>query len=235
MEDDITASTVVPAALLENLPEGTDKNLSLKFAQNCEQRLFQRPGRRDSSRLRQAGGKRISSSRTISFPTTSRSRRRTRKEMVEDALGFNQFTEPMQNFVREVAETGAPDYFVCTASPRLVDGKPTKNPRYLQKRPDLVRAERNVSGGNFRAPAPPRAAGPAAAHARHRRAAGPPQQPAGHRHPRAGVLQPDSFFRAAGIVHGSDLQHDRQIAVHHRRGFRRRADQRPVQRAAADH
>ena len=43
MEDDITASAVVPAGVLENLPEGTDKNLSLKFAQNCEQRLFQRP------------------------------------------------------------------------------------------------------------------------------------------------------------------------------------------------
>jgi hypothetical protein len=46
----------------------------------------------------------------------------------------------MQTFIREVAETGAPNYFVCTANPRLVDGKPSKNPRYLQKRPDLVRA-----------------------------------------------------------------------------------------------
>jgi hypothetical protein len=46
----------------------------------------------------------------------------------------------MQAFIREVAATGTPDYFVCTASPRLVNGKPSKNPRYLQKRPDLVRA-----------------------------------------------------------------------------------------------
>ena len=157
------------------------------------------------------------------------------RDMVEDALGFNQFTEPMQKFVREVAETGAPDYFVCTANPRLVDGKPTKNPRYLQKRPDLVRAERNVSGGNFRAPAPPRAAGPAAAHAGHRRAAGPPQQSARSGHPLAGVLQPDSLHGTAGVVHGGDLQHDRQIAVHHRRRLRGRADQGAVQRAAADH
>jgi hypothetical protein len=65
---------------------------------------------------------------------------RDAREMVEDALGFYEFTEPMQNFVREVAETGAPPYYVCTASPRIVDGKPTKNPRYLQKRPDQVRA-----------------------------------------------------------------------------------------------
>jgi hypothetical protein len=60
--------------------------------------------------------------------------------MVEDAVHFDQFTLPMQAFVREVAERGGPPYFVCTANPRVVDGKPTKNPRYLQKRPDVVRA-----------------------------------------------------------------------------------------------
>ena len=32
-----------------------------------------------------------------------------------------------------------PEYFVCSANPRLVGGKPTKNPRYLQVRPDLAR------------------------------------------------------------------------------------------------
>ena len=139
MEDDITASTVVPAGALENLPEGTDKNLSLKFVQNCEQRLFQRP---DDAIHRgydkQAENDFVQPENFFSNyePLTPANA----KEMVEDALGFNQFTEPMQKFVREVAETGQPDYFVCTANPRLVDGKPTKNPRYLQKRPDLVRA-----------------------------------------------------------------------------------------------
>ena len=139
MEDDITASTVVPAALLENLPEGTDKNLSLKFAQNCEQRLFQRP---DDAIHRgydkQAEHDFVQPENFFSNyqPLTPADA----KAMLADALGFYQFTEPMQKFVREVAETGQPNYFVCTAEPRLVDGKPTKNPRYLQKRPDLVRA-----------------------------------------------------------------------------------------------
>ena len=32
----------------------------------------------------------------------------------------------------------ATGYSVCSAQPRLVDGKPTKNPRYLQLRPDLA-------------------------------------------------------------------------------------------------
>jgi hypothetical protein len=61
-------------------------------------------------------------------------------------MHFCQFTEPMQDFVGEVAETGAPPFFVCSANPRIVDGKPTKNPRYLQKRPDLVRASETYLG-----------------------------------------------------------------------------------------
>ena len=44
----------------------------------------------------------------------------------------------MRAVIREVAETGKPAYFVCTAHPRLVEGKPSKNPRYLQVRPDLI-------------------------------------------------------------------------------------------------
>ncbi len=139
MEDDITASTVVPASALENLPEGTDKKLSLKFAQNCEQRLFQRP---DDAIHRgydkQAETDFIQPENFFSNyePLTPADA----KEMVGDALGFHEFTEPMKAFISDVADTGEPDFFVCTASPRLVDGKPTKNPRYLQKRPDLVRA-----------------------------------------------------------------------------------------------
>ena len=42
----------------------------------------------------------------------------------------------MQRVIREAARE--PGYFVSSAHPRIVDGKPTKNPRYLQLRPDLV-------------------------------------------------------------------------------------------------
>ena len=139
MEDDITASTVVPAGLLENLPEGTDKKLSLKFAQNCEQRLFQRPD--DAIHRGYDKQAEIDFVQTENFFSNYQALTPAdAKAMLADALGFFQFTEPMQKFIREVAETGRPDYFVCTAEPRLVDGKPTKNPRYLQRRPDLVRA-----------------------------------------------------------------------------------------------
>ncbi len=43
MEDDITASVVVPARRLIGLPGEYDGHPSLKLAQNCEFRLFQRP------------------------------------------------------------------------------------------------------------------------------------------------------------------------------------------------
>src|SRR6185437_14868750 len=56
----------------------------------------------------------------------------------DDAVAFYQFTEPMQNLIRQVISNGNNGYFVCTANPRLVEGKPSKNPRYLQIRPDLL-------------------------------------------------------------------------------------------------
>jgi hypothetical protein len=58
--------------------------------------------------------------------------------MVEDAIGFCQFTEPMQALINEVSANGKDGFFVCPAHPRLVEGAPSKNPRYLQTRPDLV-------------------------------------------------------------------------------------------------
>ena len=41
-EDDITASVLVPARALQNLPDAAPAG-TLKFVKNCEQRLFQRP------------------------------------------------------------------------------------------------------------------------------------------------------------------------------------------------
>ena len=116
-----------------------DKAKSLKFAQNCEQRLFQRPDdaiHRGYDKMAESDFAQPDNFFSNYQPLTPADAQAT----VEDALCFYQFTEPMQAFVREVAKTGKPDYFVCSANPRLVDGKPTKNPRYLQKRPDLVRA-----------------------------------------------------------------------------------------------
>ena len=57
--------------------------------------------------------------------------------VVEDAIGFDAFTEPVRAIFEQFLEAGRPDYLVSPAHPRLVDGKPSKNPRYLQERLDL--------------------------------------------------------------------------------------------------
>lgn len=137
MEDDITASVLVPPRVIKNVPNA-DKNAALKFVKNCEQRLFQRPDdaiHRGYDKQAESDFAQPDNFFSNYEPLTPQDAR----ELVEDAIGFYQFTGPMQKLIREVAETGQPEFFVSTAHPRLVDGKPSKNPRYLQKRPDLVR------------------------------------------------------------------------------------------------
>jgi len=133
MEDDITASVVVPARALGGDPAAG----SSKFVQNCEARLFQRPDdaiHRGYDKVTEADFARPDNFFSNYEPLTPGHAR----SLVEDALGFSQFTEPMQRLIREVATTGQPAYFVSSAQPRLVDGKPSKNPRYLQTRPDRL-------------------------------------------------------------------------------------------------
>lgn len=61
--------------------------------------------------------------------------------MRDDAVHFSQFTEPMAAMLSEFADSASgPEFVVSSANPRLVDGKPSKNPRYLQQRPDRANA-----------------------------------------------------------------------------------------------
>jgi phosphoenolpyruvate carboxykinase (diphosphate) len=132
VEDDITASVVVPPAAIGLA--GTD---SLKFVVNAERRLFQRPDdaiHRGYDKVTEADFARGDNFFSNYEPLPSK----VSHDIFEDAIGFHQFTPPMQSLVQSVMANGSNDYFVCTANPRLVDGKPSKNPRYLQIRPDLL-------------------------------------------------------------------------------------------------
>lgn len=134
-EDDITASTIIPARELSGLHPQLNEP-AYKFAVNCEYRLFQRP---DDAVIR---GYDRQAEADFSKPGQFFSNyeplpRALAQDMIDDAIRFGQFTPPMQELVKKVAETPSPEWFVCTANPRVVDGKPTKNPRYLQTRPDL--------------------------------------------------------------------------------------------------
>ena len=131
--DDITASAVVPTRHLTGL--ANHANGSVKFAENCEFRLFQRPDdaihpgldKRTEADLAK-GGAFLSNFEPLSGADV--------RKMVEKVADLERFSEPMRKFL--VNANSAPNgHLVCSANPRLVDGVPTKNPRYLQVRPDI--------------------------------------------------------------------------------------------------
>lgn len=131
-EDDITASIVLP-------DPANPTAASRKFVANCEQLLFQRP----DDAIHRGYDKQAEAD--IATPGTFLSNfqpltRSDAREMVDDAIAFSAFTAPMRALITEVAsqpDDHSPSFFVSSANPRLVDGKPSKNPRYLQPRPDL--------------------------------------------------------------------------------------------------
>jgi hypothetical protein len=134
-EDDITASTVAPRAQVEGVSALTTEP-SLKFVHNCEQRLFQRP---DDAIIR---GYDKRTERDFGRPGNFFSNyepldRGEAEGIVEDTLGFESFTEPVRRIFQDCLEQPGPAWLVSPAHPRLIDGRPSKNPRYLQARPDL--------------------------------------------------------------------------------------------------
>lgn len=136
VEDDITASVVVPADTLSHL-NNPEQRPSVKLVHNCEYRLFQRPDdaiHRGYDRLTESDF-----AKEGNFFSNYEPLRGTQAgELIEDAIGFDKFTEPMKQVIRQAAQ-GDPDaFFVSSAHPRVIDGKPSKNPRYLQTRLDLV-------------------------------------------------------------------------------------------------
>lgn len=142
MEDDISASTVVPTAQLGRLSAHAATHPSVKLVDNCELRLFQRPddavhrGHDKQAEADLAGA--VAPSVFISnfAPLTPADAR----ELVDDAIGFARWTAPMQQCIEKAANGADGTFVVSSAHPRMVDGKPTKNPRYLQERPDLIDA-----------------------------------------------------------------------------------------------
>jgi hypothetical protein len=134
-EDDITASAVAPSARVQGAP-GNLTQPSIKVVHNCETRLFQRP---DDAIVR---GYDKRTERDFGRPGNFFSNyepltRETAESIIEDTLGFDAFTEPVRKIFHDFVETPGPDFLVSPAHPRIVDGKPSKNPRYLQYRPDL--------------------------------------------------------------------------------------------------
>ncbi len=142
MEDDITSSVVVPKRDVEYLPKTlSNDGESVKFTENCEFRLFQRP---DEAIVR-GYDKRAEadmSDKDMFLSNYEPLDRPQVKEMSEDILRFGKFTQPMQKNLLDFLEESTPEYVVSSANPRLISGNPSKNVRYLQNRDDIVNKQK---------------------------------------------------------------------------------------------
>jgi hypothetical protein len=140
MEDDISASIVVPSKCISSCGPAQDGEHSIKLVKNCEYRLFQRPDdaihpgfdKQTEQDLSEPGNF-LANWEPLSGEQIA--------DLVGDVHTFYQFTPPMQALLKQAYNDGQ-GYVVSSAHPRMVDGKPSKNPRYLQRRPDLVRPVR---------------------------------------------------------------------------------------------
>ena len=135
LEDDISASVVVPAGRLSHLNARYDGPVGFKIVENAESRLFQRPDEaihRGYDKLTEAHFALSDNFFSNYAPLTQKDA----QNILAAPITLGEFTAPMQEVIRCAAQT--PGYFVSSAHPRIVDGKPTKNPRYLQVRADLM-------------------------------------------------------------------------------------------------
>jgi hypothetical protein len=136
-EDDITASVVLRRESLNDLDPEYRGDDSVKLVANCETLLFQRPDEAIHRGFdKQAEADIASAGLFISNfePLTAQDVQRLADEVVE----FDKYTPPMKRLLSDFLTTPNPGFVVSSAHPRLVDGGPSKNPRYLQKRPDLT-------------------------------------------------------------------------------------------------
>lgn len=130
VEDDITASVTLPASNFRHLSPKFS-NPSVKVVTNCERRLFQRP---DEAVNR---GYDHEAEADICKPDTFLTNyepmdRAAAQSLVDDAINFDKYTQPVKDLVNDFLADGTDEYFVVPSHTRIVRGKPTNNPRYLQ-------------------------------------------------------------------------------------------------------
>jgi len=130
-EDDISATITLPSNRLNNLnKEYTNK--SVKLVANCENYLFQRPDEAVIRGYDKEAEMEIVENNTFLTnyePLT----KQNAQELIENAISFERYTQPVKDFITEVANSENDNYFVTPSHTRIVNGEPTKNPRYLQR------------------------------------------------------------------------------------------------------
>ena len=127
VEDDISAST------LDTIKTKDGKKKVVKVVKNCEHRFFQRP----DEAIHRGYDKQTEIDMSSDSLFVSNYHPIDQKELdalTKDTIGLYEYTDPMRDHLKQAQENGD-TYVVSSAIPRIVDGKSTKNPRYLQLSP----------------------------------------------------------------------------------------------------
>jgi len=130
-EDDISATITVPANQLKNLNKEFS-NPSVKLVTNCESHLFQRPDEAVIRGYDKEAEQEIVDNGTFLTNYEPLSKENAR-ELFDNAISFEKYTQPVKDFIKAILKSDSDNYFVTPSHPRIVDGLPTKNPRYLQR------------------------------------------------------------------------------------------------------
>ncbi|MFU8780892.1 MAG: hypothetical protein ACNA71_07695 [Kiritimatiellia bacterium] len=135
-EDDISASVVVPREWIAGL-NPQYPNPSLKFVRNCEFRFFQRP----DEAIHRGYDKQaeLDLSTAPAFLSNFEPLPRTKaQDVIEDTIAFSEYTEPVKRLLHDVQTDPDCQFFGLSSAPRIFEGEPSKNPRYLQTDPARI-------------------------------------------------------------------------------------------------
>lgn len=135
MEDDVTASIMIPASKLAYL-NPQYHNASYKFVTNCEFRFFQRP----DDAIHKGYDKRAELDLSSDNLFATNFQPLTKDDVItirEDVMGYIAYSKPVKEHIEGFLESDA-SYCVVSSEPRLVSGLPSKNPRYLEHRSDYI-------------------------------------------------------------------------------------------------
>lgn len=145
LEDDISASITLPREKFKNLNKEF-ANKSLKVVANCESHLFQRP---DEAIVRgyDEGAERDLVSDNVFLTNYELLTKKDALEIYEDTINFDKYTQPVKDLIVSVVTSEKDEeFFALPSHTRIVDGEPTKNPRYLEKNIFINETEESYSG-----------------------------------------------------------------------------------------
>jgi hypothetical protein len=110
----------------------------VKFVENCEYRFFQRPDEAIHKGYDKQAEFDLASSNTFVSNFEPLTVDNVEK-IYRNAVEFDKYSAPMKEHIKNFVNSAKVSYAVVSSQPRLVDGIPSKNMRYLQNRPDLIK------------------------------------------------------------------------------------------------